>query len=151
MIAFGEKNVVQIIKKFEDLLVEPSEKRIRNAHIGGIAFGYSMCIRMIFLGLTFWIASEVIRKWNYNPSDVYMCINIIFSAAMGAGVSMSNIPSVSKAKHSASEIFSIVDEKSELDVRDGGKATLQEVKSGQIDFVNVNFYPLTWQIHVIQF
>jgi len=56
--------------------------------------------------------------------DVYMCINIIFSAAMGAGVSMSNIPSVSKAKYSASEIFSIVDEKSTLDVRQGGESNI---------------------------
>lgn len=79
---------------------------------------------MIFLGLTFYIASVVIRKWHYNPMDVYMCINIIFSAAMGAGVSMSNIPSVSKAKNSASEIFSIVDEKSTLDVRQGGEAKI---------------------------
>jgi len=43
---------------------------------------------------------------------------------------MSNIPSVSKAKYSASEIFSIVDEKSTLDVRDGNDATIQEVKGG---------------------
>jgi ABC-type multidrug transport system fused ATPase/permease subunit len=130
VISFGEKNVVQIISKFESLLVEPSRLRIRNAHLGGLAFGYSQCSRMIYLGLVFWIASVVIRKWHYSPMDVYMAINIIFSAAMGAGVSMSNIPSVSKAKYSASEIFSIVDEKSTLDVRDGNNASIQDVKVG---------------------
>ena len=41
VISFGDKNVVQIIKKFEGLLIEPSERRIRNAHAAGIAFGYS--------------------------------------------------------------------------------------------------------------
>lgn len=142
VIAFGDKNVVQIIKKFESLLIEPQERNIRNAHLAGIAFGYSTAARMIYLGLVFWIASVVIRKFGYSPESVYMAIQIIFSAAMGAGVSMSNIPSVSKAKYSASEIFSIVDEKSTLDVRDGNEATIQEVKGGKIDFVNVNFkYP----------
>lgn len=41
VISFGDKNVKQIIQKFEDLLVEPSEKRIKNAHIAGLFFGYS--------------------------------------------------------------------------------------------------------------
>jgi ABC-type transport system involved in Fe-S cluster assembly fused permease/ATPase subunit len=98
VISFGDKNVVQIIKKFESLLIEPSKRNIKNAHVAGIAFGYSQSSRMIYLGLVFWIASVVIRKWHYKPQDVYMAIQIIFSAAMGAGVSMSNIPSVSKAK-----------------------------------------------------
>ena len=62
---------------------------------------------------------------------------------------MSNIPSVSKAKYSASEIFSIVDEKSTLDVRDGNESTIQEVKGGQIDFVDVNFKYPTRNIKVL--
>ena len=98
VISFGEKNVHQIIAKFEAFLVQPSEQRIRNAHIAGLFFGYSQCSRMVFLGVVFWIASAVIQKWHYNPKDVYMCINIIFSAAMGAGMSMSNVPSITRAK-----------------------------------------------------
>lgn len=36
---------------------------------------------------------------------------------MGAGIAMSNIPSVQKAKNSAQNIFGIIDEPSTLDVR----------------------------------
>jgi hypothetical protein len=43
---------------------------------------------------------------------------------MGAGMSMSNIPSVVKAKASANKIFEIIDEKSTLDVRDAEKAPM---------------------------
>lgn len=61
---------------------------------------------------------------------------------MGAGVSMSNIPSVGRAKASAVTIFSIIDDKSQLDVREASKSAIQKVEVGQIDFVDVNFrYP----------
>jgi hypothetical protein len=60
VISFGEKNVKQIITKFEGYLVEPSEMRIKNAHLAGVFFGYSQCSRMVFLGVVFWIASAVI-------------------------------------------------------------------------------------------
>ena len=83
-------------------MIEPSERKVRNAHIAGLFFGYSQASRMIFLGVVFWVGSVVIRKWGYNPSDVFIAINIIFSAAMGSGVALSNIPSISKAKQSAS-------------------------------------------------
>ena len=73
---------------------------------------------MIFLGVVFWVGSVVVRKWGANPADVFIAINIIFSAAMGTGVALSNIPSISKAKQSAGSIFCIIDEKSALDVRD---------------------------------
>jgi hypothetical protein len=43
---------------------------------------------------------------------------------MGAGVSMSNIPSVGRAKASAVTIFSIIDDKSQLDVREASKSTI---------------------------
>jgi hypothetical protein len=77
---------------------------------------------MIFLGVVFWVGSVVIRKFGYNPADVFIAINIIFSAAMGTGVALSNIPSISKAKQSAGQIFSIIDEKSALDVRDASQS-----------------------------
>jgi hypothetical protein len=79
---------------------------------------------MIFMGIIFWIGSVVILELGYDPESVYMSINILISAAMGAGVSMANIPSVSRAKASGRKIFSFIDEKSTLDVRDSTNAKL---------------------------
>ena len=45
VISFGQGNVNKIMDKYEDLLSGPADKRIRNAHIAGIAFGYSICIK----------------------------------------------------------------------------------------------------------
>lgn len=41
---------------------------------------------------------------------------------MGAGMSISNLPSIDLAKQSARKIFKIIDEKSQLDVREGAKS-----------------------------
>jgi hypothetical protein len=49
---------------YEDLLDGPANLRIRNAHIAGIAFGYSVCIRFIYIGVIFWIGSEFIKNYN---------------------------------------------------------------------------------------
>lgn len=73
---------------------------------------------MIWVGLVFFLGTVVVRKLNFTGDSTFISIWILFSCAMGAGSSMSNVPSVSKAKESAVKIFNITDEKSTLDVRD---------------------------------
>jgi len=94
------------------------------------------------MGFIYYLGSVVITKWGYDPESVFLSISILFSAAMGVGMSVSNIPSIGKAKESAKRIFSIIDEKSELDVRDSDKSNIKEVSKGEIKFCNINFsYP----------
>lgn len=69
----------------------------------------------------------MISKYDYPAEDVYICINVLMHAAFGIGMSLSNIPSVSRAKAAAKTIFDIIDEKSTLDVRDGKNAKIQKV------------------------
>ena len=73
---------------------------------------------MLFLGIVFYIASWIVRTWKDESDQVYQAIWIIFSTCMGAGIAMSNVPSVSKAKASAVNIFQIIDTPSKLDVRE---------------------------------
>jgi len=46
-----------------------------------------------------------------------MAIWIIFTATYGVGSAFSNVPNIQKAKQSGVDIFKIVDEPSNLDVR----------------------------------
>jgi hypothetical protein len=118
VISFGEKNIDSVIKKYEELLTEPAEKRIRQAHVAGFFFGYSQAARMVFVGLVFYLGTVISKKYHVPTDKVFISIWILFSCAMGAGSSMSNIPSVNKAKDAAGKIFEITDEISSLDVRD---------------------------------
>jgi ABC-type multidrug transport system fused ATPase/permease subunit len=60
---------------------------------------------------------------------------------VGAGNSLSAVPSINKAKKSANKIFNVIDEASLCDVRDtAGK--IERVESGKIELRNVTFnYP----------
>jgi ABC-type multidrug transport system fused ATPase/permease subunit len=97
---------------------------------------------MIWVGIVFFLGTVVTRKLKYEGDDVFISIWILFSCAMGAGSSMSNVPSVKKAKESAVKIFNITDEKSTLDVRNALEGQIKEVKEGKIVFKDVDFkYP----------
>lgn len=71
IISFGQGNVDTIMDKYEALLAGPANKRIRNAHVAGIAFGYSICIRLIYIGIVFFIGSKFIITYELNPQDVF--------------------------------------------------------------------------------
>lgn len=142
VISFGEKNINSVIMKYEQLLDEPASKRIRTSHIAGFFFGYSQAARMVFVGVVFYLGTLAVRKMGQKSDDVFISIWILFSCAMGAGSSMSNVPSVNKAKQSAGKIFEITDERSTLDVRSATETQIKEVKEGKIEFKNVDFkYP----------
>lgn len=62
---------------------------------------------------------------------------------MSIGGQTANIPSITKAKSAAIPIFSIIDEKSTLDIRDfEGPEKIKVIQHGEIVFKNVTFkYP----------
>jgi ATP-binding cassette, subfamily B (MDR/TAP), member 1 len=62
VVGFGEKNVDYLLGKFDELLEVPNQQGIKNAHLSGFFFGYSQCIRFIFVGVVFYIASILINK-----------------------------------------------------------------------------------------
>jgi len=142
VIGFGQKNINVVVHRFQQLLEEPSRKKVKNAHLGGFFFGYSNCARMLFLGIVFLIGSWLVQEYSSEANDIYMSIYILFSTCMGAGIAMSNVPSVQKAKSSAMNIFNIIDEKSTLDVRELSSKGIKTISEGKIEFKDVNFsYP----------
>lgn len=118
IISLGQRNVDQIMVKYERMLDGPGDLRNTNARIAGLAFGYSLCIRFIFIGVVFYIGSIFIVQNSLETADIYKAIYIIFTSALGAGFAMSAVPSANIAKVSAQKIFSIIDEPSSIDVRE---------------------------------
>jgi hypothetical protein len=81
----------------------------------------------------FFVGSKFTVDYNLNPKDVFFSIYIIFTSALGAGFAMSSIPNATEARESASVIFSMIDDKSPLDVRKfNGK--VKKVPNGTIEF-----------------
>ena len=142
IISFGGKNIDKIMEKYEKLLEEPVNRRVRNAHIAGVAFGYSCCVRLLYMGGVFFAGALLVSKYDLNAKSVFQAIFIMFATSLGAGGAISQVPSATQARESAERVFAIVDEPSTLDVREDKKTSIKTVKNGQIEFKDVTFnYP----------
>ena len=71
VISFGEQNVDQIMQQYEDLLNQPMKKKIKLAHLTGVAFGYSVAMRFIMIGSLFYIGSKLIIEYGLEAKGVY--------------------------------------------------------------------------------
>ena len=67
VIGFGQKNVDYLLDIFDNLLATPNMDGIKEGHINGFWFGYSMCIRFIFVGVVFYISAVFISRKQDNP------------------------------------------------------------------------------------
>ena len=143
VMSFGQENVDQINAKFKQLLEEPQARRVRNFGLAGLANGWSSCSRVAYIGAAY-LAGNYISV-DILELDKYMVLGatfMLFYAFMTVGGSATNIPSVQKAKAAAKDVFSVIDEKSTLDVREQNEDTIHEVGPGMIQFKQVTFnYP----------
>jgi len=140
VIGFGEKNIDHLLGRFDALLEEPALKGIKTGHYGGFWFGYSQCVRFLFVGIIFYIAAVFVKDYGDAPDDTYIGLYTLFLAALGTGISLSSAPSIGKAKAAASTIFEIIDEPSKIDTRDETGEKI--IHHGEIEFKNADFqYP----------
>jgi len=137
VIGFGEKNIDYLLEKFDKLLEEPNKKGIYGAHYGGFFFGYSQCVRFLFVGIAFYIAAIFVHDYNDDQADTYIGLYTLFLAALGTGISLSSAPSVGKAKAAAITIFDIIDDPSKIDTREETGEKI--IKKGEIEFVDAEF------------
>jgi ATP-binding cassette subfamily B (MDR/TAP) protein 1 len=86
VIGFGPKNIRYLLKNYETLLEIPNAKGVRNAHIGGLAYGYTNCTRYIFQGLIFYLSSLIIFKYHETAEDVYISVYLMLMSALGSGM-----------------------------------------------------------------
>lgn len=139
VIAFGPKNVDMILERYSQLLVIPREAGIKKAHISGLFFGYSQGIRFVFIGLVFYIAAVFTKRYDLDSQQVYAGCYVVFVGSIGTGVSLSQLPSITKAREAAKLIFGIIEEPSKIDPKQSGQ---KNISHGRVEFKNIWFrYP----------
>jgi ATP-binding cassette subfamily B (MDR/TAP) protein 1 len=142
VIAFGQKNVDSMLDRYNKLLVIPHQTNIKRAHISGLFFGYSQAIRFVFIGFVFFVAALFVQKFQYDQEQTQKTFTgcyVVFVGAIGSGVSISQMPSISKARQAAKTVFGIIEEKSKIDPKQ--KGTVNQL-TGCVEFRNMYFrYP----------
>ena len=66
VIAFGDKNVQFMLRKYAELLVIPHQTNIKSSHVSGLFFAYSQSIRFIYIGFVFFVASLLVTNLGLN-------------------------------------------------------------------------------------
>lgn len=139
VISFGQKNVDFILERYAELLIVPQQAGVKRAHISGLFFGYSQCIRFIFIAIVFYVASVVQQSADLDPQKVYTGCYCVFVGSIGCGVSISQMPSIAAAKAAAKTVFGIINEPSKIDPKQTG---VESVTEGRISLTDVYFrYP----------
>eukprot|EP00352_Strombidinopsis_acuminata_P007417 CAMPEP_0176360666 /NCGR_PEP_ID=MMETSP0126-20121128/17236_1 /TAXON_ID=141414 ORGANISM="Strombidinopsis acuminatum, Strain SPMC142" /NCGR_SAMPLE_ID=MMETSP0126 /ASSEMBLY_ACC=CAM_ASM_000229 /LENGTH=289 /DNA_ID=CAMNT_0017715971 /DNA_START=2879 /DNA_END=3748 /DNA_ORIENTATION=+ len=139
VVSLGEKNVDYLLMKYGDLLVIPHRTGIKRAHVSGLFFGYSQSIRFIFIAFVFYIAGIFVKYYGADKERLFTGVYVIFVGAIGSGVSISQLPSMSKAKAAARQVFGIIEEPTRIDPKQPGQTSIPD---GKIELKSLLFrYP----------
>lgn len=128
-----------MLDRYNALLVIPHTAGVKRAHISGLFFAYSQSIRFAFVAFIFYVAAVFVNRYGLDPEAVFTGCYVVFVGSIGSGVSISQMPSISKAKAAARTVFGIIEEPSLIDPKQPGE---QKIPTGAIEFKNVYFrYP----------
>ena len=104
--------------KFENLLVDPMKDVVKKTNKVGHYYALGSSGRTIFVSLVFIVGVELlVATFEVNAEDVFSATYFLLFVFMSLGAQSANIPSISKAKAAAIDVFAIIDEPSELDIR----------------------------------
>lgn len=100
--------------------------------------------------MVFYIGSVLIESFKLSSKEVFQSIFILFSGALGAGMSLSMMPNVKASADSAYTVYKLLEEKSQLDTRK--TKDLKNIEQGEIEFKDVSFaYPMKKQLVLRKF
>ncbi len=63
----------------------------------------------------FYIAAVLTKRFKLDSQEVYSGCYVVFVGSIGTGVSLSQLPSLTKARAAAKLIFGIIEEPSRID------------------------------------
>ncbi|CDW88017.1 abc transporter family protein [Stylonychia lemnae] len=146
VISFGSKNIDYLIEKYQVLLQEPHRNAVKYAHYSGLMYGYSMSSMYLFTAFMFGISAKYIILYYDDPEESFVAIYTMLYSALQAGVLISQVPSLDRAKQAAQKIFSIICEDDNLKNQHSSVKVQQnsehKIINGSVQFKNVQFkYP----------
>ena len=74
----------------------------------------------MFIALVCYSAAVFIKIFYLDEQEVYTGCYVVFVGSIGTGVSLSQLPSITKAREAARLIFGIIEEPSKIDPKQRG-------------------------------
>ena len=130
-----------LLAQYRAELAVPDRAAARNAHIGGLTFGFTESSAFCIMSLAFYYGALLI---SWELADFAAMMRVIYAVvfcAMTLGQTAAMAGDWSKAVLAAAEVFYIVDRVSSIDVTSDAGRRLERVR-GDVKFDHVTFaYP----------
>ncbi|XP_070561508.1 ATP-dependent translocase ABCB1-like isoform X2 [Ptychodera flava] len=123
-------------------LKKPYSNALKNAQVYGLAYGFSQGIMFFLYAAAFRFGAYLVGVNAMEMQNVFKVFFAIAFAGMAVGQSASFLPDFSKAKHSASLIFKLLDTVPEIDIYTQWGEQPFHI-SGEVCYENVYFNYLT--------
>lgn len=120
-------------------LTEPTSSR--QAHVNGLALGFSSFITFAAYSLVFWTGGQLIKHGHINFEELMRTLMCIMMSAQSIGPAMSYFADMDSGKAAAASIFQLVERDVPIDSFSSEGLQLDQVQ-GRLEFKRVYFsYP----------
>ncbi|KAJ3037366.1 Multidrug resistance protein 1 [Rhizophlyctis rosea] len=129
------------LQKYNEALEEPLKEAHRQAFVVGLGYAASNGLGFLANALAFWWGGTLFARGEVNVQQMFTVMIATVFGSMAGGRATAFAGDIAKAKHSAFEIFSILDRKPKIDAFAGGKDPKQ-LPNLALTFKNIWFaYP----------
>lgn len=139
------------LERYSEALESPLQLGRKKAFYSGLMFGIAEFTQQALWAIAFWVGSVFMDKQWCTFSDLLQGITGLLFAGSALGQASSFMPDVGKSKVAATNIFRLLDRRTEIDpTDDSGVAPLSKVIHGDIATNEVKFeYPTRPSIRVL--
>ncbi|KAK9455642.1 P-loop containing nucleoside triphosphate hydrolase protein [Dipodascopsis uninucleata] len=114
-------------------------------------YGVSQGSQFFIFSLAYWYGGSLVVTDNYSIIQFYFAYTAVIFGSISAGITLSFVPDLGKAKLSAGYIKKILDLKPEIDTWNPAGEKVPEDCKGEIEFKDVHFrYPTRPQVPVLR-
>ena len=122
-------------------LVDQSSESLRSILQSSLLYAASQSFMFLCIALGFWYGGTLIGRGEYTLFQFFLCFQAVIFGAQAAGTIFSFAPDMGKAKHAASGMKIMFDNKPQIDTWSTEGLSVDFIQ-GHIEFRNVHFrYP----------
>ncbi|KAF2725984.1 P-loop containing nucleoside triphosphate hydrolase protein [Polychaeton citri CBS 116435] len=128
-------------QNYERQIAQQEARSLKSILRTSSLYAASQSLTFLCVGLGFWYGGTLIGAREYTLFQFFLCFYAVIFGSQSAGTFFSFAPDMSKARHAATEVKTLFDNKPEIDSRSTEGQVLPTL-SGSIEFRNVHFrYP----------
>jgi ATP-binding cassette, subfamily B (MDR/TAP), member 1 len=140
----------QMVETYGALLLAPLTKGTKEAHVNGLALGFSSGIVFAVYSLVFWYGGTLVSKGDISFQQLMRSLMAIMMSAQGIGSAASWLADTGNATQAGSAIFDVVETTLTIDSFATDGRMLDKVE-GKIEFQNITFrYPTRLEVPVLR-